>query len=200
MRKIILFATFLYSSILFAQTEKEIWFMQDFQISMGFSNLMPNKSMMGDAHATALPVVYGRLGVFHFNQFSIGLHANVARMDVKDTQYYGDFDKTTYFTFGPYISFFQPASSDIALQPYLSYDYSEYSTKFRYKRLDYSSNGLGIGMDFHYKAGEHSFFTFGLKYNINTLDTQAHPNWDKYLNNHHYFSAKIGFNFAKNRL
>lgn len=202
MKKLSLLFTFLGSTVTFAQQapKSEIWFAKDFQVALGFSNLLPNESMMGDTHRVAFPVIYARLGIFHFNQFTLGLHANAGGMKVKDSQYYGAFDNTSFYTIGPYVSFSQPISATTLLEPYISYDYSDYRSKYDSKKLTYQSDGLGLGMDYEFNASGNAFFTIGLKYSINKLRTTTNPNWEKYLNNHNFMSVKLGFTFAKNRL
>lgn len=197
----LLFALFC-SFTTFAQNtpEENVWFAKDFQVGLGLSNLMPNESMMGDAHKMAKPVIYARLGIFHYKQFTLGLHGNASTMNVKNTQYYGDFNRTNFYTLGPYLSYFQPVSSTIILEPYLSYDGTEYRSKYNDKKLSYSSDALGIGLDFEYKIDTNAYFIFGLKYSISKLNTNTNPNWEKYLNNYNFLSAKIGFAFAKHRL
>src|SRR5690606_15116877 len=59
-----------------AQTENsDVSFVNDFQFTIGVTNVAPNKSMMGDAHKTAFPSFTGRLGIFSYKRFTLGLHA-----------------------------------------------------------------------------------------------------------------------------
>ena len=202
MKKLFLSITLFSSAFVFSQesAKNEVWFVKGFQVGLGVSNLLPNKSMMGEAHRTAVPVIYARLGVFHINQFTVGLHGNMGGMEVDNSQYYGDFDKTSFYTIGPYVSYFQPISESSLLEPYISYDYTDFRAKYQSKKLKYDSNGLGLGLDYEYKISNGSYFMFGLKYSITKLKTETNRNWEDYLNKYNFVSAKIGFTFAKNRL
>lgn len=181
-------------------SNENISWAKSFQFTIGFSNLAPNKSMMGEAHESAFPLVTGRLGVFHYNKLSLGLNASVHSMDVKKTQYYGYFDYTQAITIGPYISYYQPLSKKSLIEPYVSYDYVNYYSNYNDKKLHSESDGLGLGIDYQYKIGGMPYITFGLKYSINKMRTETNPNWEKYMNNYNFLSAKIGFTFSKNRL
>ena len=202
MKKIIFLAVFINTILLNAQeVEKSKFdFVNTFQFTLGFSNLAPNKSMMGEAHESAFPLVTGRLGVFHYNKLSLGLNASVHSMDVKKTQYYGYFDYTQAITIGPYISYYQPLSKKSLIEPYVSYDYVNYYSNYNDKKLHSESDGLGLGIDYQHKVGNRAYVTFGLKYSFNKMRTETNPNWEKYMNNYNFLSAKIGFTFSKNRL
>jgi len=200
MKKLILLTTFLYSSLSFAQNiKKELWFGQDFELGGGFTNLMPNESMMGDAHQSGQLSAFAKIGIVHYKQFSLGLHGSLSRMRVKAPQYYGLFKRTNFYTVGPYVSFYQPIADDMILEPYISYDYSEYTGTSGRKELRFDGDGLGIGLDFEYHTGNNMFVLFGLKYTISKLRATTNPNWEKYLNNYNFLSAKIAFKFAKYR-
>lgn len=200
MKNKIILATLLYTSIATAQDDKKkIWFGQDFELGGGIINVAANESMMGDAHTAAPLSLFLKAGIFHYQQFTIGIHANISGMRVKDPQYYGVFERTNTFTIGPYVSYFQPISEELALEPYLSYDYTEYTAKSGRKELNFNADGLGIGLDLQYKAADNFFVLFGLKYTISTLDAKTHPDWQKYLHNYNFLSAKIAFKFAKYR-
>lgn len=205
MQKIIFF---LFASITFAsnaQTEHKesahnISFVNTFQFTIGFSNLIPNKSMMGEAHSEAFPSITARLGVFSYNRFTIGLNAGFHNMGVKNMQYFGYFDNTSVITLGPYMSYYQTLTANSLFEPYISYDYAKYTSKYLDKELDFESDGLGLGIDYQHKIGNRAYVTFGLKYSFNKMRTETHPNWEKYMNNYNFMSAKIGFTFSKNRL
>lgn len=186
----------------YSQNEKNqnIDFVNTFQFTLGFSNLTPNKSMMGDAHSEAFPSFGARLGIFSYNRFTIGMHLNYQRMSVKSNDFFGLFEKTTVFTPGLYLSYYQPITTESLFEPYISYDNSLYTTKGYGKELNAESNGLGLGLDYQHKIGNKAYVTFGLKYSFNKMQTETHPNWEKYINNYNYMSAKIGFTFSKNRL
>lgn len=188
-----------------AQTEnsksnQNISFVNTFQFTIGFSNLSPNKSMMGDAHEEAFPSITARLGIFSYNRFTIGIHAALHRMSVKNNQYFGEFEKTTVFTPGFYLSYYQPITSESLFEPYISYDNSDYTAKGYEKELNSKSDGLGLGLDYQHKIGSKAYVTFGLKYSINKMRTNTHPDWEKYINNYNFLSAKVGFTFSKDRL
>jgi len=202
MKKIIFFVLFISNFTCNAQenTNPNISFAKSFQFTFGFANLATNKSMMGEAHNVAFPSVTGRLGIFHYNKFSVGLHASVHSMDVKNTQYYGYFEDTQALAIGPYISYYQPISEKSLLEPYISYDYVNYYSNYDDKKLHSESDGLGLGIDYQYKIVGMAYVTFGLKYSFNKMRTETHPNWEKYMNNYNFMSAKIGFTFSKNRL
>ncbi len=202
MKKIIVLIYVLVSLSSYSQNEKKsnVDFVNTFQFSLGFSNLAPNKSMMGDAHSEAFPSFNARLGIFSYNRFTIGIHAGLHRMSVKNNDYFGHFERTTVFTPGFYASYYQPLSSESILEPHISYDNSQYTTKGYGKELDSESDGLGLGLDYQHKIGNRAYVTFGLKYSFNKMRTETHPNWEKYMNNYNFMSAKIGFTFSKNRL
>ena len=202
MKKITLLLVLLTTYLSNAQEDNttKVGFVSSFQFTFGFANLAPNKSMMGEAHESAFPLVTGRLGVFHYNKLSLGLNASVHSMDVKKTQYYGYFDYTQAITIGPYISYYQPLSKKSLIEPYVSYDYVNYYSNYNDKKLHSESDGLGLGIDYQYKIGGMPYITFGLKYSINKMRTETNPNWEKYMNNYNFMSAKIGFTFSKNRL
>lgn len=202
MKKIIVLICVLVSLSSYSQNEKKsnVDFVNTFQFSLGFSNLAPNKSMMGDAHSEAFPSFNARLGIFSYNRFTIGIHVGLHRMSVKNNDYFGHFERTTVFTPGFYASYYQPLSSESILEPYISYDNSQYTTKGNGKELDSESDGLGLGLDYQHKIGNRAYVTFGLKYSFNKMRTETHPNWEKYMNNYNFMSAKIGFTFSKNRL
>ena len=200
MKKLLLSIALLCSSLIFAQNKKkELWFGQDFEIGAGIPNLIPNKSMMGDAHRSSQVTFFTKIGIAHYKKFNLGIHGNFGRMQVKDPQYYGLFNRTSYFSIGPYVSYYQPISNNFVLEPYLSYDYTEYTGESGGKKLRYDADGLGIGVDFEVHTGNNFFVLFGLKYNISKLRANTHPDWEKYLNNYNFFSAKIAFKFAKYR-
>lgn len=202
MKKIIVLICVLVSLSSYSQNEKKsnVDFVNTFQFSLGFLNLAPNKSMMGDAHSEAFPSFNSRLGIFSYNRFTIGIHVGLHRMSVKNNDYFGHFERTTVFTPGFYASYYQPLSSESILEPYISYDNSQYTTKGNGKELDSESDGLGLGLDYQHKIGNRAYVTFGLKYSFNKMRTETHPNWEKYMNNYNFMSAKIGFTFSKNRL
>lgn len=181
-------------------TQTYISFADTFQFTFGFANLAANESMMGDAHQEAFPLITGRLGIFNYNRFSLGLHGSVHRMSIKDIQYFGNFSKTTAYTIGPYLSYYIPVSAEGLIEPYVSYDYTDYTSKGFGKKLDSESDGLGLGIDYQHKVGGKAYMTIGLKYHMNTMRTSTHPNWEKYMNNYNYLSAKVGFTFSNNRL
>ena len=184
-----------------AQTENsDVSFVNDFQFTFGFSNIAPNKSMMGDAHQETFPYFTGRLGIFSYNRFTVGLHAEVQSMHVKSNSYFGAFDYTNVFTIGPYVSYFQPVSANGLFEPYISYDYANYTSRGDDKKLTFDSDGLGLGIDYEHKIGGKAYVTFGVKYSIHKLRSQTNPAWEKYLNNYNFLSFKVGFTFAKNRL
>lgn len=188
-----------------AQTEnnekkQNISFVNSFQFALGFSNLAPNKSMMGDAHSEAFPSFTTRLGIFSYNRFTVGIHLGLHRMNVKNNDYFGLFEKTTVFTPGFYLSYYQPLNSESLFEPYISYDNSQYTTKGYGKELESESDGFGLGLDYQHKIGNRAYVTFGLKYSFNKMRTETNPNWEKYMNNYNYMSAKVGFTFSKNRL
>jgi|SRR5690606_33415201 len=200
MKKLLLLTTLLCSSLMSAQDQKkELWFGQDFEIGSGISNLIPNESMMGDAHRSAPFAFFAKIGIAHYKKFTLGIHGNASKMRVKNPQYYGLFKRTSYFSIGPYASFYQPIAENFVLEPYISYDYTEYTGKSGGKKLRYDADGLGIGVDFAVHTGNNFFVLFGLKYSISKLRANTHPDWEKYLNNYNYFSAKIAFKFAKYR-
>lgn len=200
MKKLIVIFGLFFSVAVNAQDSEKIWFVKDFQVSIGFSNLAPNEGMMGDAHRKSFPEVTARIGIFHYNHFSVGMFGNVRNMKVKNRQYYGDFEKTTVRSIGPYVSYFQPISSKSLLEPYISYDYAYYNANFDRKKLSFESDGFGMGIDFEHKVSEKGYFVMGVKYTINKLRSETNPQWEKYLNNYNFFSVKMGFTFASNRL
>lgn len=202
MKKVITLFFLVLSVCSYSQDEKNsnIDFVNTFQVTLGFSNLAPNKSMMGDAHQEAFPAINLRLGIFSYKRLTFGIHAGVHRMGVKENQYFGQFEKTTVFSPGLYASYYQPISSDGLFEPYISYDYAEYYTRGYGKKLNADSNGLGLGLDYQHKLGKSAYVTFGLKYSLNKMKTQTNPNWEKYLNNYNFLTAKLGFTFSKNRL
>lgn len=202
MKKIITLLFVLVGITSHSQNEKKsnIDFVNTFQFTLGFSNLAPNESMMGDAHEEAFPYLAGRLGIFSYNRFTIGIHAGLSRMTVKSNDYFGHFEKTTVFTPGFYLSYYQPITSESLFEPYISYDNSQYTSKGYGKELDSESDGLGLGIDYQHKISNRAYVTFGLKYSFNKMRTETHPNWEKYMNNYNFMSAKIGFTFSKNRL
>ena len=195
---ILLLTTFLSNAQ--EETNSKIGFVSSFQFTIGFSNLATNKSMMGEAHQSAFPEFTGRLSVFNYSKFYIGLHSSVHSMSVKNTKYYGNFDSTNALTIGPFISFYQPITENSLLEPYISYDYTNYYSNYDDKKLHSESDGLGLGLDFQHKIGNRAYVTFGLKYSINKMRTTTHPDWEKYMNNYNFLSAKIGFTFSKDRL
>jgi len=200
MKKLLLPIALLCSSLIFAQNKKkELWFGHDFEIGAGITNLIPNESMMGDAHRSAPFAAFAKAGIAHYKKFTLGIHIEASRMQVKNPQYYGLFKRTRRFTVGPYVSYYQPISDKYVLEPYISYDYSEFAGKSGGKEVSYDSDGLGIGVDFEVHTGNNFFVLFGLKYNISKLRANTHPDWEKYLNNYNFFSAKIAFKFAKYR-
>ena len=156
--------------------------------------------MMGDAHSVAFPSFNARLGIFSYSRFTVGFHLGLHRMNVKENDYFGHFERTMVFTPGLYASYYQPISSESLIEPYISYDDSEYTTKGYGKELESESDGLGLGIDYQHKIGSRAYVTFGLKYSFNKMRTETHPNWEKYINNYNFMSAKIGFTFSKNRL
>ena len=186
----------------YSQDEKKskVDFVDTFQFALGVSNVAPNESMMGEAHSPAFPSFGARLGIFSYSRFTLGLHVGLHRMSVKENDYFGHFERTIVFTPGLYASYYQPLSSESLLEPYISYDDSQYTTKGYGKELNSKSDGLGIGIDYQHKIGGRTYFTFGLKYSINKMRTETHPNWEKYINNYNFLTAKIGFTFSKNRL
>lgn len=204
MKKITLLIVLLTTFISNAQEEtnnSKVNFVNTFQFTFGFSNLIPNESMMGESHKSAFPSFSARLGIFSYDKFTVGIHAGLYRMEVKDNQYYGFFNKTTAFVPGFYLSYFQPISNESILEPYLTYDYTKYtSTGYNDKELDSESDGLGLGIDYQHKIGGRAYITLGLKYSFNKMRTETNENWEKYINNYNYMSAKIGFTFSKNRL
>lgn len=204
MKKITLFLLSLVAVSVNGQNEpkktENISFVNTFQFTIGFTNLAPNKSMMGDAHQEAFPLITGRLGVFNYSRWGLGLHASVHRMRVKDIQYFGNFNKTTAFTIGPYLSYYQPISSESLLEPYISYDYTDYNSSGYDKELSSESDGLGLGLDYEHKISTKTYITLGLKYNINKMRTLTNPEWEKYIINYNFLTAKIGFTFSNNRL
>lgn len=202
MKKISLLAILLTSPLSYSQENQtpDIGFARNFQFTVGFSNLATNKSMMGEAHDAAFPSITGRLGIFHYNKFTLGLNASLHGMDVKNTQYYGHFDYTQAMSIGPYASYYQPITESSLLEPYISYDYVNYYSNYDDKKLHSESDGLGLGIDYQYKITGMAYVTFGLKYSFNKMRTVTHPNWEKYMNNYNFLSAKVGFTFSKNRL
>ena len=202
MKKIIVLMCILVSLSSYSQDEKKskVGFVDTFQFTFGFSNLAANKSMMGDAHSAAFPSFNARLGIFSYSRFTVGFHLGLHRMNVKENDYFGHFERTIVFTPGLYASYYQPISSESLIEPYISYDDSEYTTKGYGKELESESDGLGLGIDYQHKVGSRAYVTFGLKYSINKMRTETHPNWEKYMNNYNFMSAKIGFTFSKNRL
>lgn len=204
MKKVIIALSFIVSLGSNAQNEptnqKNISFANTFQFSLGFANLAANESMMGDAHQEAFPLITGSLGVFNYNRFSLGLHTSFHKMNVKDIQYYGNFSRTTAFTIGPYLSYYAPVSAEALVEPYISYDYTEYAGKGFGKELNSVSDGLGLGIDYKHKIGNTSYITLGVKYHINQMRTTTHPDWVQYMNKYNFLSAKVGFNFSNNRL
>jgi len=202
MRKIILIALLLTANLCNAQEEdnSKIGFVSSFQFTIGFSNLAANKSMMGEAHESAFPSFTSRLSVFNYSKFYIGFHGSLHVMQLKSTKYYGNFDSTDVVTIGPFISFYQPITEKSLLEPYLSYDYTNYYSNHDDKKLHSESDGLGLGIDYQHKIGGRAYITLGLKYSINKMRTETHPNWEKYINNYNFMSAKVGFTFSKNRL
>src|SRR5690554_3050787 len=199
MKKLLLITSLFYTSLVVAQQEKkDVLFFKEFEIGLKAINLTTNKSMMGDAHQIGHSL-FAKLGIVHYKSFSLGIHGNISGMQVKDTQYYGVFDKTSFNTIGVYAGYFYPMSDNIYLEPHLSYNASKYTAKDSYKELNYGSQGLGIGLDFQYRVNNGLFLSLGLQYTINKLDTTTHQNWQKYLNNYNFLSAKIAFKFAKYR-
>lgn len=202
MRKIITLLLAIISITSYSQNENnsKFDFVNTFQFTLGFSNLAPNKSMMGDSHTEAFPSFTARLGIFSYSRFTIGIHAGLYRMSVKNNDYFGHFEKTTVFTPGFYLSYFQPVSANSLFEPYISYDNSQYTTNGYGKELESQSDGLGLGIDYQHNIGSRAYITFGLKYSINKMRTETNPNWEKYMNNYNFLSAKVGFTFSKNRL
>lgn len=200
MKKSIIIFGLLFSVAGHAQESGKIWFVKDFQVGIGFSNLAPNNGMMGDAHRKSFPEINARVGVFHYDRFTVGMFGSIRNMKVKDRQYYGNFETTTVRSIGPYVSYFQPISSSSLLEPYISYDYAYYNANFDRKKLSFESDGFGMGLDFEHKISEKGYFVVGIKYSLNKLRSETNPNWEKYLNNYNYFSVKMGFTFASNRL
>ena len=201
MKKIIVLLSIFTTLTGYSQTEikSKVDFVNTFQFTFGFSNLAPNNSMMGDAHSEAFPTFNARLGIFSYNRFTIGIHLGLHRMSVKNNNYFGHFEKTTVFTPGFYASYYLPLTSENLLEPYISYDHSQYTTKGYGKELNSESDGLGLGIDYQHKIGGRAYLTLGLKYSINKMRTETHPNWEKYMNNYNFMSAKVGFTFSKNR-
>src|SRR5690606_16597888 len=107
MKKIIVLMCVLVWLSGYSQDEKKskVGFVDTFQFTFGFSNLASNKSMMGDAHNVAFPLVTARLGIFSYCRFTAGIHAAVHRMETKNNNYFGFFHKTTAFTPGFYLSY-----------------------------------------------------------------------------------------------
>lgn len=202
MKKIVILIVLFNVLHLSAQETKNnyIGFVDSFQFTIGFTNLAANKSMMGEAHETAFPLITGRLGIFHYNKFSVGLNASIHTMDVKNSNYYGYFNYTRAISIGPYVSYYQPLTNSSLLEPYLSYDYVNYNSNYNDKKLHSESDGLGIGIDYQHKFSRKAYVTFGLKYSFNKMRTETHPNWEKYMNNYNFMSAKLGFTFSRNRL
>ena len=203
MKKIIVLMCVFVSLLSYSQDDKKpkVDFVDTFQFTFGFSNLAANKSMMGDAHSEAFPLVTARLGIFSYSRFTAGIHAAIHRMKTKNNNYFGYFHRTTAFTPGFYLSYYQPINSNSLIEPYISYDYTKYtSTGYGSKELDFESDGLGLGIDYQHKVGSRAYVTFGLKYSFNKMRTETNPNWEKYMNNYNFLSAKIGFTFSKNRL
>ena len=203
MKKIIVLMCVLLSLSSYSQDEKKskVDFVDTFQFTFGFSNLTPNKSMVGDAHSEAFPLIAARLGIFSYSRFTAGIHASLHRMETKNNNYFGFFHRTTAFTPGFYLSYYQPITAESLIEPNVSYDYTKYtSTGYGSKELDFESDGLGLGIDYQHKIGGRAYLTLGLKYSINKMRTETHPNWEKYMNNYNFMSAKIGFTFSKNRL
>ncbi len=203
MKKIIVLLCVFASLAGYSQEKKKskVDFVNTFQFTIGFSNLTPNKSMMGDAHSEAFPSISAHLGIFSYSRFTAGIHASLHRMEVKNNNYFGFFHRTTAFIPGFYLSYYQPITTESLIEPNISYDYTKYtSTGYGEKELDFESDGLGLGIDYQHKIGNRAYVTFGLKYSVNKMRTETHPNWEKYINNYNYMSAKIGFTFSKNRL
>lgn len=202
MKKITLLLVLLTTYLSNAQEDNttKVDFVSSFQFTFGFSNLAPNKSMMGEAHESAFPTFTARLSIFNYSRFNIGLHTDLHFMSVKNTKYYGNFDSTDAITIGPFVSYYQPISENSLLEPYISYDYTNYYSNYDRKKLHSESDGLGLGIDYQHKIGGRAYVTFGLKYSFNKMRTETHPNWEKYMNNYNFMSAKIGFTFSKNRL
>ncbi|UUV20948.1 hypothetical protein [Paenimyroides aestuarii] len=201
MKKMVSLYCLLISFSGFSQNEKNssIDFFNTFQMTLGFSNLAPNNSMMGDAHKVAFPSLQGRLAIISYQRFTVGAHLGFQRMMVKNNNYFGYFEKTTVLTPGLYASFYQPINEQSILEPYISYDKSQYTSNGFGKELNSESNGLGLGVDYLHKIGTNAYFTFGMKYSIHKMQTDTAPNWEKYMNNYQFLTAKIGITFSKNR-
>lgn len=203
MKKIIVLMCVLVSLSSYSQDEKKskVDFVDTFQFTFGFSNLAPNKSMMGDSHSEAFPLIAARLGIFSYSRFTAGIYASLHRMETKNNNYFGFFHRTTAFTPGFYLSYYQPITAESLIEPYVSYDYTKYtSTGYGNKELDFEGDGLGLGIDYQHKIGGRAYLTLGLKYSFNKMRTETNANWEKYMNNYNFMSARIGFTFSKNRL
>lgn len=195
--------TLLFNAInLSAQETKSnyIGFVDSFQFTFGFTNLVSNHSMMGEAHKASFPLFTARLGIFQINKLSVGLHASLHSMEVRNTNYYGYFTNTNAGTIGPYLSYYQEISESSLLEPYISYDFVHYKSNYEDKKLKSESDGLGLGIDYQHKISRKAYVTFGLKYSFNKMRTETHRNWEKYMNNYNFMTAKIGFTFSRNRL
>lgn len=202
MKRILTTLLFVYASVSHAQEttpQKDIWFGNDFQIALGVNNILPNNSMMGDAHKLGFPKISMRIGIFHAHQWTLGITGSLNQSKVKDPQFFGDFDETIYREIGPYVSYYKSITENDALEAYASYDYVHYTATGNDKKMTFESNGLGLALDWHNKISNRAYMTIGFKYSINKLNTKTHPNWEKYLNNYNYASVKVGFTFAKYR-
>lgn len=200
MKKVIPFLAILCSLSMNAQyqTPRVFWVFNDFQVAIGATNLLPNKSMLGDAHATGIALDM-RLGVFHYRQLSLGVQSGWSNMRVNDNKYYGNFDNTRTLKIGPYVSYFLPINSENILEPFATYEFSDYKARYASNQLDFEGSGLGLGVDFQHKIGNITYLTLGIKYTMNTINAETHPKWENYLNKHDFISMKIGFTFAKYR-
>lgn len=200
MKKTFLLISILFHSFTYSQEKMEsnIAFFKDYQIGVSATNLLSNESMMGNSHNIGHNLHF-KLGVLHIHHFTLGVQVGYGGMKVGDTTFYGDFYYTKTKNIGPYVSMYIPLSNDNELEPYISYEYLDYKTKYRSKQMDFESNGLGLGIDYNFKFGEISYLTFGLKYSMQTMNTQTNYEWEAFMNKHNFVSAKIAVTFAKYR-
>ena len=200
MKRIVLACGLFVHTMTIAQinTEKNVWLVNDYQIGVSATNVLHNESMMGTTHNTGYHVHF-KLGAIHVRQFTLGLQLGYGGMRVGNSEFYGDFDYTKTQSVSPYVSMYIPLKNENQLEPYISYEYIDYKSKHLSKEMDFDSNGLSLGLDFNYKFGTISYLTFGLKYSMQTMNIQTHPEWETFMNKHNYISAKIAVTFAKYR-
>lgn len=198
MKKLLLLSAMIVSQVLSAQTERKVWVFTDFEIGLHATSLLRNNSMMGDALKPGYQIHY-KMGMLHINQFTLGAQLAIGGNRINDHQYFGNFDYVSSVQISPYVSLYIPIENENNIEPYISYDYTEFTAKKYRNSMNFESNGLGLGIDYNYKIANITYLTFGLKYTLNTLNTETHPQWESYLNKQNFLSAKFAISFTKYR-